>query len=991
MPSITWDRLLLSGFGCYRSTVEIALHPSLSVLVGPNETGKSTLIAGLTAVLFGLPASQDATVFGQSRWRNWHHPDRFSGELFFRVDGEQWHLTRDFASNRISLRQRLGDSWREVVQGTDNPSARRPLQRYHEQLRRLLGVARRELFQVTFCLTQPLPPPEELDQAIQSMLAGADSRVSQVQGALEGQIKAITRHYGEALGSGRDGNRDRQLEELQLEMNQLEQAIAAGRSVADGLQAVQAELGRVMHARGEMAESLLAAEELSHAWSAWRTHHERYQRLLTEQQQLELALERALQLQATLNECRQMLQQYADMADADQDWPQRLERLAELQSEQQVVDSRLQSVEEDLQAIRDELAAQADTRVRSTVSGQSQVSFADARLTAQEEAVDSLQRRLQTEFALLENATPEQVAQLAVYHRRRLELGGRHREAERLCLMLGEREQAFRSAEDAWQQRYGPLRQDAERLLAAVNRRMQQIGGRRARQQTPTAMSSLLPWLVALLTAGVAYGLWGRQAGPLGTGGSLLCAAAAWVIMKLLGRERTLPGGKADTDMPELGQFAALDWADLLTARTLLERLSLAQSERPAGELVVAEATREAAADELAAWERAMAPFTAAFPDPEAAYRRWQDLRQELRAAKGDLTAMMEGIRLGAERETESRRAQRELRLQRTEEQRQQLLRSRDSLRQLWEEELQAIPASWQVATGLEALKQRYRAFAEWRQQSDEATKRLGEILTVFQVDSLEALQRQRLDLQNGIVALQMRWQELIDQHPGLPGLREAERSDRVQTLFQAGEVRLQELRRADRLQAEQVESLLRQQATLEGQSPCNLALAAERLQQLTTERNRLRLEVAALGLAYRELALAKTEYEGEYRDQLARQATFYFDRISGERGRLVELSPDFQVTLLSPAGKTVLPAQLSQGARDQLYFSLRLAIADLLADQCQLPFILDDPFVNSDALRLQRIRAALEQTAADRQILLFTHQEAFLDWGEVVPLPSGE
>ncbi len=991
MSSLIWDRLSLSGFGCYRSTVEIALHPALSVLVGPNETGKSTLIAGLTAVLFGLPASQDPAAFGQSRWRNWHHPDRFAGELFFRVDGEEWHLARDFANNRISLRQRLGDSWREVVQGVDNPAARRPLQRYHEQLRRLLGIERRELFQVTFCLTQPLPPPEELDDAVQSMLAGADRKISQIQGMLERQIKAFTRYYGEALGSGRDGNRDRQLEELQAEMRLLEQAIATGRSAADGLQAVQVELGRVTRVRAETAEQLQVAEQLAQAWSAWRSHQERYQRQLTEQQQLESALQRAEQLQASLRECRQVLQQHTDMADVDLDWPKRLERLTQLQAEQQAIHSRLQLLEEDLQATQDDLAANADTRAGSPVSDQSPGSFADARLDAQTEVVNSLQRRLQMDFALLESAAPEQVDQLAVYHRRQLELGGRHRDAERLCLTLREREQAFRSAEDAWRQRYGPLRQDAERLLDAINQRMQQIGGRQARQQAPTAVSRLLPWVVALLTAGAAYGLWGRQAGPLGIGGSLLCAAVAWGITTLLGKERSVLGGKSDTEMPELGQLATLSWADLLTARTLLERLSRAQSERPSGELAVAEATREEAASDLTVWQRAMAPFAAAFPDPEAAYRHWQGLRQELRAAKGDLTSMTEGIRLGAEREAESRRAQLESRLRRTEEQRRQLLRSRDDLQQAWEAELAAIRASWQIVNGLDALKQRYQTYAEWRQKSDQATKMLGEILMVFQVESLEALQRQQLDLQNSIIALQMRWQALIDQHPGLPGLREAEQADRVQALFQTSELRLQELRRADKLQAEQVESFLRQQATLEGQNPCNVALAEERLQQLAAERDRLQLEVAALGLAYRELAIAKVEYESKYREELAKQATAYFNRISGEQGRRVELDSEFQVTLLTVEGKAILPAQLSQGARDQLYFSLRLAIADLLTDQCQLPFMLDDPFVNSDSLRLQRIRAALEQASADRQVLLFTHQEAFLEWGKVVPLPAGE
>ncbi|NLG69521.1 MAG: hypothetical protein GX496_08180 [Firmicutes bacterium] len=78
------------------------------------------------------------------------------------------------------------------------------------------------------------------------------------------------------------------------------------------------------------------------------------------------------------------------------------------------------------------------------------------------------------------------------------------------------------------------------------------------------------------------------------------------------------------------------------------------------------------------------------------------------------------------------------------------------------------------------------------------------------------------------------------------------------------------------------------------------------------------------------------------------------------------------------------MPAQLSKGAQDQLYLSLRLAIADLMASDLRLPFIFDDPFLNCDDERLRRIRETLDAIAAGgRQVLLFSHRPDFTTWGE--------
>ena len=68
--------------------------------------------------------------------------------------------------------------------------------------------------------------------------------------------------------------------------------------------------------------------------------------------------------------------------------------------------------------------------------------------------------------------------------------------------------------------------------------------------------------------------------------------------------------------------------------------------------------------------------------------------------------------------------------------------------------------------------------------------------------------------------------------------------------------------------------------------------------------------------------------------------------------------------------------ALLSQGAWDQLYLAVRLAICELVLPAAkQVPLILDDALANFDD---QRCAAALDwllQASRERQILLFTCQ----------------
>lgn len=778
MGQVSWDRLTLDGFGRYQRAISIDFAPGLTVLVGPNESGKTTLIAGLTAVLFGLPVNQDPAQFGQTRWRNWQQPTAFQGELHFTAHSQQWHLVRDFSTNRISLKQRLGDSWREVAQGVDNPGARRPLQRYHQQLRSLIGIERRELFQSTFCLTQPLPTPNNLEEAVQVLLSGTDRRVEQVQVILDQQVRAITRYYGRELGLTRDGNKNRQLEELQLQIEQLRQRIADGRQTADGLQLVQADLRRAEKQQAELKEQLRLTERSHQAWGTWRSYQERYRQQLAEQQRLATAVE-------TAGELSKQLQQF--------------------------------------------------------------------------------------EGGGLEQAEPEQVALLMDYERKQRAFELRQTQAEQAHQALVEREQTYQRAKCEWQQRFGPLQQDPANLLWAID---QHLAGRRSRgprQRAGSSSAQVIPWLLAAGAALATFGVWGKDAGSLGFWGSLLAAVLAWGLgyaaTKSAGSREQQPG-----TLSQLGKLGELPLPDLLHARAALERLMAVQAARPA--------------------------------------------EAELRASQAEL-----------------RQAQLQL---------DYLRQARDSCRQ--------------------ALQQ---------------------LLSLFGVSTVAELQTKALHLQNSIAATQIRWQELIESHPGLPAMEMGDQQ-RIDELYAASEQRIAALRRAEEEARQRVEQLLRQQAALEGRQPLNIAQAEEQLQLLLARRDQLQLEVEALGLAYRQLAAAKESYQLTYRERLQTQVNAYMQVITRQEDRQVELSPDFQVTVFDGTGQAIVPAQLSQGVRDQLYFALRLGIADLLADQSRLPLILDDPFVNSDAERLQRIRQILVAAARQRQILLFTHQQQLADWGDV-------
>ena len=149
------------------------------------------------------------------------------------------------------------------------------------------------------------------------------------------------------------------------------------------------------------------------------------------------------------------------------------------------------------------------------------------------------------------------------------------------------------------------------------------------------------------------------------------------------------------------------------------------------------------------------------------------------------------------------------------------------------------------------------------------------------------------------------------------------------------------------------------------------LAQKQEQLQALQGEYD-------AIALAMDALSQANTVLQNRFSPALGARAAEIFSHITGGRYDKVLLSRDFSLSA-EPAGDPVGRSVrlLSQGAADQLYLAVRLAICDMVlpADR-RVPLILDDALVTFDDDRLHAALDYLLEESQRRQILLFTCQK---------------
>ena len=240
----------IDGFGAFRDQRSPDLGDGLSVLHGPNEAGKSTLLAFIRGVLFGFP---DKRSKGKQPLYEPPGGGAFGGSVIVEHDGRAYRIHRRAGSrnNRPAITDAHGQS---VPEG---------------ELPQILGGADETLFKNVFGFSlSELQEGESLtdegvrDRIFSNAVAGAGRDARKAAEELEGQAKAL---YSPNARQKR--NRAAQLlDEIKQVDQQLAEARAAVRDYPNKLEAERA-----------------AAEEkarLDHDIAHWRTRRQELDALL---------------------------------------------------------------------------------------------------------------------------------------------------------------------------------------------------------------------------------------------------------------------------------------------------------------------------------------------------------------------------------------------------------------------------------------------------------------------------------------------------------------------------------------------------------------------------------------------------------------------------------------------------------------------------------------------------------------------------------------
>lgn len=150
--------------------------------------------------------------------------------------------------------------------------------------------------------------------------------------------------------------------------------------------------------------------------------------------------------------------------------------------------------------------------------------------------------------------------------------------------------------------------------------------------------------------------------------------------------------------------------------------------------------------------------------------------------------------------------------------------------------------------------------------------------------------------------------------------------------------------------------------------------LLCSQLQALQLRIGELERIYRAANLGLETLAKARQELQRRFAPRISQRAQELMAHMTGGRYDRLSLSEDLCLLAGAEQEDTLHEALWrSDGTMDQLYFALRLAVAEELTPEA--PLILDDAFVRFDDARLKAAMELLKQGAESKQVILFTCQ----------------
>ena len=141
-----------------------------------------------------------------------------------------------------------------------------------------------------------------------------------------------------------------------------------------------------------------------------------------------------------------------------------------------------------------------------------------------------------------------------------------------------------------------------------------------------------------------------------------------------------------------------------------------------------------------------------------------------------------------------------------------------------------------------------------------------------------------------------------------------------------------------------------------------------EQLQEHAREWSRLTIAEALLDKTRRK-------FEQERQPSVVQHAQEFFNQVTGHRySRLFAPIGEQTITVIDSSGAQKQPHELSRGTREQLYLALRFGLIREFGQHAEhLPVVVDEALVNFDPGRARLAAEAFAQLAETNQVLVFT------------------
>ena len=963
------ERIELDGFGRFHDA-RWELEDGLTVLLGANEAGKTTLLNGLRALLFGFEATRDG--------RTWYPAlsgGRRGGRLVLRAQsGERWTVERHG--------ERGGGGALAVRAPNGNQGGQ-------ETLDRLLHGADRDLFNNIFAFGLG-----EL-QSFSSLSAdGVRARI-----------------YGAGAGLGGTSALD-----LERRLRQQLDAVFLPRGSQRPLNQLLARIEELRHLVADLGRQ---PEEHAAAHVEREALHGRAEALRTQARATREDLVRLRHLREAGPAAAALGEVQAELAAGDAS----LDTLPP--DAVAVLDRRLADLAEATAVLAtiDEQLGEARRERAEIVVDESILDVAD-RLTA---LVDERQRRnaatdrrrdLAGGIQRQEAAVAEQLARAGGWEERRLlalddsipavEATRTHDaalERARSRLQDAEGRRTLASEEVG---RHDPdpgnpggpategelaARADALHELDEIRATLAAHGSRgRRRRAEPT----VVVLAAALFLAASAVG-WAADAPVPGAIAGLLIAGAAWLL---------IPGGSSDAEMRRLAArrdellegLGLSSGADGAMVRALSEELAETRARRrlstEAGSRAVAART------ELAARERDLEAASQAARVAEATWEAWLAERTILSGTTPDAVRHLLGA-VGVARRAAAERDHLRGELEALDEAEASYRRRLDAL--LHDAGMPVVTDDGEREARLLGLVDRRDRAITDRRRGVELDRRIAQLVARHE-PAAAAVAEARAELDRHLAALgcpdpdalrrraaaaatRRTAQATAREHrahlAGIAGGPQAidalldEARTRSRASLEAAEAEAEAT--LERLEADEREALNRIGALdariAELEATEELGARRQELAGLEGQARALAREWAVRAVALRLLEETRSRYERERQPDVVRAAESHFERITGGRyARIVAPPGDASVRVETDGGESRATEELSRGTGEQLYLALRFGLIEEFAQHAEpLPVVMDDILVNFDAERAERAAAAIRELAGRHQVLYFT------------------